>query len=64
MEDKGSGTDESPQLYNNSSIKAVIKAGFKKEGMLRESLRSSKNKRIDEIIFGMLKKEFLKKYEN
>jgi [ribosomal protein S5]-alanine N-acetyltransferase len=52
------------QDTNNSSIKAVIKAGFKKEGILRESLRSSKNKRINEVIFGMLKKEFLKKYGN
>ena len=27
-------------------------------------LRSSKNKRVNEVIFGMLKKEFLKKYGN
>jgi len=32
--------------------------------MLRESLKSSKNKRIDEEIFGILKKEFLKKCGN
>jgi len=37
---------------------------FQERGMLQVTLLSSKNNRINEVIFGMLKKEFLKKYEN
>ena len=45
---------------NESSIKALLKAGFVKEGELRDYYFSYKGERYSAVILGLLKKEYKK----
>lgn len=51
------------QSNNIPSIKALEKAGFKKEGVLRDFYLSSDGKRYDAVLLGILRNEFLENYK-
>jgi ribosomal-protein-alanine N-acetyltransferase len=51
------------QFNNEPSIKALEKAGFKKEGVMRDFYLSTDGKRYDAVLLAILRGEFLRKYK-